>query len=285
MTIDAQSSLWRRALFRVCSSRQFRRSCKTENGIFEAYVSANCGLGVLDPRRPLLASVHERFIRDWVTADSVVWDIGANLGLFGLPAALKASKGRVYMFEPDVELAGTLLRSLRLRRNRKLNATVFCAALSSADSIQTFQVSKFGRTMNKLEEVGKFRENQIIVEETRPVVTLRIDTVAKAFAPPTILKVDVEGAEVDVLEGGSETIATHRPTILVEGPLELWQPMQAFFQRHRYVLLDGSVDGKSPLAHPLWDTVAVPAEKFNGRIGQRTDTADADRISPPIQPV
>jgi FkbM family methyltransferase len=36
---------------------------------------------------------------------SVVWDVGSNLGLFALPAALKAARGQVYAFEPDVDLA------------------------------------------------------------------------------------------------------------------------------------------------------------------------------------
>jgi FkbM family methyltransferase len=260
MEIDAP--IWKRAVLRACSSRYFRRRCRTANGVFEAYVSVNSGLGVLDFRKSLVAAAHERFIREWVDADAVVWDIGANLGLFGLPAALKATRGGVYMFEPDVELAGNLLRSVRLKTNKKLNARTVCVAVSNADGVQTFQISKLSRAMNKLETVGKFRENQIVVEELRPVVTMRIDSLSKFLTPPTVLKIDVEGAEVDVLEGGSATIAKHRPTILVEGPQELWGPMQAFFERHHYVLLDGSVEDKSPLAHPLWDTVAVPAERF-----------------------
>ena len=262
MVIDAQSTFWRRALFRVLSSRQFRRQAKTADGRFEAYVSAKCGLAVLNPRRPLVGEAHERFIRDWVEQDSVVWDIGANLGLFGLPAALKVTKGRVYMIEADVELAGNLLRSLKLPHNRALNASVICVALSKSDGVKSFQISKFSRAMNKLEDVGKFREDQIVVEGVRPVVTMRIDTLAKTLQPPAVLKIDVEGAEVDVLEGGRDTIANYRPIILVEAPQELWEPMQAFFEQHDYVMLDGSTDSRIPLTHPLWDTVAVPAEKF-----------------------
>jgi FkbM family methyltransferase len=271
MTIDAQSSLWRRLLFKASSSRHFRRTCRTADGTFQAYVSTNCGLGVLDVRKSLVASAHARFIREWVKPDSVIWDIGANLGLFSLPAALKAVRGRVYAFEPDVELAGNMLRTLKLRHNRQLNVSVVCLAVSNSDSIQSFQISKFSRAMNKLETVGKFREDQIIVEEVRSVGAMSIDTLSRTLPAPTILKIDAEGAEVDVLEGGAKTISSSRPTILVEAPQELWQPMQAFFDRHRYVLLDGSVDDKSPLKHPLWDTVAVPAEKFSrGNLSETT---------------
>jgi hypothetical protein len=177
-------------------------------------------LAVLDFRKSLVDLVHERFIREWITSDAVVWDIGANMGLFAFPAGLKAMAGRVYAFEPYVELAHYLLRSLRLSQNK------------------------------------------VVPEETRLVPTFRIDTLVKTLPPPTILKIDVEGAEVKVLEGGEQTISAHRPTILIEGPNELWDPMQAFFEKHRYVLFDGETEDRAALSHPVWNTIAVPKEKL-----------------------
>jgi FkbM family methyltransferase len=86
----------------------------------------------------LVGRVHQRFIRDWVEPDAVVWDVGSNLGLFALPAALKAARGRVYAFEPDVDLAGNLLRSLRLNQNKDLDVSVLCVAVSDVDGTATF---------------------------------------------------------------------------------------------------------------------------------------------------
>ena len=140
MGIGAQSPFWRRTLFRVFASRYFRRKCKTDDGVFEAYVSAASSLKVLDPRISLVERVHQRFIHDWVTPDATVWDVGSNLGLFALPAALKASNGRTYAFEPDVDLAGNLLRSLRLIRNKELH--IRCSALLSQTSMAR-QIFKF----------------------------------------------------------------------------------------------------------------------------------------------
>jgi FkbM family methyltransferase len=262
MGIGARSPLYRRALFKAFSSRYFRRKCSTADGTFEAYVSPSSSLGVLDIRKSLVDRVHERFIREWVKSDAVVWDIGANLGLFALPAGLKAMAGRTYVFEPDVELAHNLLRSLRLNQNKNLKIAVLCVAVSNADGVADFTISKFSRAMNKLEAVGKWHQDQVVAEETRLVPTMRIDTLVRTLAPPTILKVDVEGAEVNVLQGGEATISTHRPTILIEGPRELWDPMQAFFVKHRYVLFDGEAEGHSPLSHPVWSTIAVPEEKL-----------------------
>jgi hypothetical protein len=115
--------------------------------------------------------------------------------------------------------------------------------------------------MNKLEAVGKWHEQQVIAQELRLVPTMRIDTLVQTLAPPSVLKIDVEGAEIDVLEGGEATISTYRPTILIEGPNELWEPMRAFFERHRYTMFDGEAEHPFPLLDPAWNTIAVPQER------------------------
>src|ERR1700733_2581559 len=143
MGIGAYSSTWRRALFTALGSSYIRRRCRTSDGVFDAYVSPNSSLKVLDPRGLSIDPVHARFIRDWIEPTAVVWDIGANLGLFALPAALRANKGRVYGFEPDVELVANLYRTLRLPQNNGLNISWFCLAISNQDSTAAFQISKF----------------------------------------------------------------------------------------------------------------------------------------------
>jgi hypothetical protein len=83
--------------------------------------------------------------------------------------------------------------------------------------------------MNKLEGIGKWNDNQVVSRELRSVVTMRIDTLSRTLAPPTVIKIDVEGAELEVLEGGEVTISNYRPTMLVEGPMELKDRMRLFF--------------------------------------------------------
>ena len=61
--IGALSPFWRRALYRVFASRYVRRKCRTDDGVFEAYVSPSSSLKFLDPRMSLVDRVHQRFIR------------------------------------------------------------------------------------------------------------------------------------------------------------------------------------------------------------------------------
>jgi FkbM family methyltransferase len=260
--IGSRSPWWRRAAFRWLGATYIRRRGATEDGAFDAYVSAGSSLKVLDPRGLPIDPVHRRFIRDWIARDAVVWDIGANLGLFAFPAALKARAGRVYAFEPDVDLAANLARGLRLARNRGLPLTALCLAVADADATATFEVSKFSRAMNRLAGVGSWNDASVAAHELRTVATLRIDTLAKSLAPPSVIKIDVEGAELQVLEGGSATLAAHRPVLLIEAPTELWSGLKAFFAAHDYVLVDGAAEHPTPLEDPAWDTVAVPREKW-----------------------
>jgi FkbM family methyltransferase len=209
--------------------------------------------------------VHSRFIHNWVRPDSVVWDIGANMGLFSFPAALKARQGKVYGFEPDVELAGNLLRSTR-RQRQSLPFSCYSLALSDRDGVASLLISRYGRSMNKLEGVGPWHDDLFVAREIRSVPIAKIDTIVGDLSPPTILKVDVEGAEMQVLRGGTATIAKYRPIMLIEGPQQIWPEMRSFFDAHNYLMLDGGANTPTITQEPTWDTVAVPRESWSHMI-------------------
>lgn len=254
--------LWRRLAFRAGSGLFFRRRARTSDGSFDIYVSPGCQLSVLDPRGVPIDPVHTRFIARWVEPDSVVWDVGGNMGLFAFPAALKAKNGQVYSFEPDVELARYLILSLRRRHNASIPLSVLPVALSDSESIADFLIAEHGRSMNKIAGVGEWHDDLFVAKEKRHVATMRIDLAAKSLRPPDIVKIDVEGAEMRVLEGGRQTISAARPIILVEGPQQIWAELKAFFRDLDYVMYDGHAEQPVLIDMPVWDTVAVPREKW-----------------------
>ena len=252
---------WRQAMYRMFVGRYWPRRMTTADGRFDAYVSASAQLSVLDPRRVPIDPVHTRFIAHWVQPASVVWDIGGNMGLFAFPAALKASAGMVYTFEPDVELANALLRSMHRPLNRALPVKLMPFALSDVDDILEFLIADHGTSMNKLSGEGPWHDNLFVAREERIVPCFRIDSIAHRLRQPDIIKIDVEGAELRVLKGGWSTIASARPVMLIEGPKELAPGIDAFLRDLNYVLLDGAVDRPTELDSIVWDTVAVPREK------------------------
>ena len=80
---------------------------------------------------------------------------------------------------------------------------------------------------------------------------------------PDILKIDVEGAELNVLRGGSQLIDNVRPVIYCEVAKKVHRDVTQLFKEKRYQLWDGSkFDGtlQPEVSFAAFNTVAIPAE-------------------------
>jgi FkbM family methyltransferase len=138
-----------------------------------------------------------------------VWDVGAHTGYFVLVALRQGSA--VVAIEPDVENA-TRIRAA-LARNQ-LTATVVEAAAGESEGTAF------------LERAEKTSFNRISDRGT-PVQVTTLDTLyARGISePPTLVKIDVEGFEAEVLRGARRLLRQARPTLLIE--LHPWGDRQA----------------------------------------------------------
>jgi FkbM family methyltransferase len=135
---------------------------------------------------------------------STVWDIGANVGLFTLPAALGVGpQGQVVAFEPFPANLDFLDRHVAL--NRLSNVTVVRAAVGAETG---------WLTMSEGSSRSEFHADP---DGTWQLPAVRLDgwRSASGTEAPAVVKIDVEGAEADVLAGGAETFATFHPTVFL----------------------------------------------------------------------
>lgn len=126
-----------------------------------------------------------RFVSQLVEPHFTCYDVGAARGLYTLALARRATAGHVVAFEPDETLLAQLPSTLA--RNAALAARVTVVPLA----------------------VGA---------EVGPTVT-SVDAFVTERGPglrPHFLKVDVEGAEHDVLRGALDAIRTGRPRFIIE---------------------------------------------------------------------
>jgi FkbM family methyltransferase len=212
---------------------------------------AHAHAGVL-PRGSLEASVQEALKRVLGKGD-VLYDIGANLGFFALVGArLVGPEGHVYAFEPAPRNAAAI------RENASLNG------LSEVVTIERAVGSAAGRdrlllvedlSWSRLESRGWHPAT----EETIEVDVVAIDDLVRAgeIPPPDVVKVDVEGSEIDVLRGMRETLSEHRPAVVCE----LHGTNAAFVEAMEelgYVI--DNLEGKEPVleAPPNVHALAVP---------------------------
>jgi FkbM family methyltransferase len=136
----------------------------------------------------------------------VVYDIGAHVGLYTMLSSPKVGpEGHVYAFEPFPRNAGYLRRHIEL--NRLTNCTVVEAAVSASMGLRKFDPTEH-RSAGHLSDSGQITVRSLSIDEFIFGSTGR--------RPPTAIKIDAEGAEMEVLAGGSRTLTQYSPFIFLE---------------------------------------------------------------------
>jgi len=142
----------------------------------------------------------------------VFYDIGANIGFFSVLAGrLVGQAGAVYAFEPVPENASTLARTARL--NQLGNIEVLELAISHHTGRGELCLAcHAGGASLKSASVPPDLSGSIFVD------TYSIDDLVQSrrIRPPVMVKIDVEGAEKDVLQGMRKVLHVWRPTVVVE---------------------------------------------------------------------
>ena len=182
-------------------------------------------------------------------------DIGANIGIVSLAVANARPDVTVIAFEPDPDLAERFRSNLRLNPHLASRIHLFQCALGEADGEATFVPSDHSINIGTGHVVSLDGVDSVSLR----VEIHRMDTVFQdsALQRPTVVKIDVEGGELDVLQGGTDTLRNAETVFLETHAFAVDLPDETFNRRILQELANLgftthclSPDGELPIANP-----------------------------------
>jgi FkbM family methyltransferase len=167
-------------------------------------------------RKILRHGIYDGQVLDYLTRllaqidQAVVLDVGANIGNHAL--AMSTQSKHVYCFEPLDEVYEVLKHNVDA--NQINNISCINEALSDRSGEQVFYINTSGNLgASSLE----YREHNKDAESTNVKIRLGDDMMSsQGISTVNLIKIDVEGHELSVLNGLSKTIAEQQPIIVME---------------------------------------------------------------------
>lgn len=148
----------------------------------------------------------ETAILDWFAPGMTAIDIGANLGIYSLPIARRvAPGGQVFAYEPASETRAYLGKSRE--RNGLRNLHILPCALSDRPREGRLAFSDTSE-LHQLGDEG--------AGETVAITSLDEEDRIRAWQRVDFVKIDAEGEEIRIVEGGKEFFARHSPLVMFE---------------------------------------------------------------------
>jgi len=142
-----------------------------------------------------------KLFEEFVKPGDVIYDIGAHFGYYTLLSSkLAGESGRVLAFEPSPGNLARLYRHIEL--NDCKNVQVLELAVSDHEGTAHFE-TRTGSGVGHLAESGPLE-----------VRLTTLDSLSQ-YPLPQVMKIDVEGAEVGVLQGGKNLFAQCKPVIFL----------------------------------------------------------------------
>ena len=152
------------------------------------------------------------FLFGLVKPNYCIFDVGANIGYVSLRCGLLASKGSVTGFEPSSHNFAKCMANLNL--NELSNVNVYNLGMGRKEGVMHLGVDDVhNRGMNNIRAVPESVSGE---DEKINVSTIDRWIQHHAVAQIDLIKIDVEGFEMEILKGAEHTISQFKPGLFLE---------------------------------------------------------------------
>lgn len=164
-------------------------------------------LGIPQEAAAWMLGVHEpgtvAFLSSCIRHGGVFFDVGANIGLTALPVVMTCPHAEIYCFEADSANADRLRWNVQNLRHASVHVEE--VAVSDSSGYVPF-------------EVGNGMLSKVTADSSNLVPSTSLDdyVAEHGIQRVDLIKVDVEGHELNVLHGAEELIQRDKPTIVCE---------------------------------------------------------------------
>ncbi len=152
-----------------------------------------------------------RTMQTFISSNTIFIDIGANVGYYTLLAAHIIKNGQVYSFEPVSSTFNKLLRNISLNGFSTIQCTQ--KAISNFNGkANVFISNDCNSGMSGLQFAENFSGKTEIID------CITLDQAVEDYRIPkvNIIKIDVEGSEVNILKGMEMVLNVYKPILLIE---------------------------------------------------------------------
>jgi FkbM family methyltransferase len=132
--------------------------------------------------------------------DDVLYDVGANVGVYSLIAAAIAPKARIVAFEPGYANFAALCDNISLNGATTIAPLPIVLGESTRSATLAYSDVSAGSARHVVDGTGSYEQ---------PILVHTIDLLVGMFGvpAPTLVKLDVDGAEAAVLSGAANALA------------------------------------------------------------------------------
>jgi FkbM family methyltransferase len=196
-------------------------------------------------------------LRRYVRSGDTCVDVGGNLGYYCLLMSnLVGPKGRVITFEPVEENLAVLKENIAA--NKIENVELVNTALGAQPGVLSLIRSEVG-SVSATPSIRGYAVEGAQSSIDVPVNTLDAYLQEKGWHP-AVIKIDVEGAELEVLRGTVNTLRLARPTVLVE--VHGWEAASSAEVRDFFSNVGYQISLAGTRGHEAF-CVALPNERAN----------------------
>lgn len=190
-------------------------------------------------------SFQDKYMDETLQDGSIFIDVGAHLGRFTLLGArLVGEKGLVVALEPDYHVFQRLLENLEL--NNLQNVIALPIAASNRNFLARFRLS----TTSGWSSLTNMHKETVLAEVSIPAFTLDTLVESLRLERVDIVKIDVEGAEDEVLEGAVKLLDTFKPALLIEVHAEdPWAKCKRILENNGYEYIVIHRDPEAAIPH------------------------------------